>query len=153
MAGGGHIKNGRIFSWPSRRPRRCSSRSNWSRRIPAAIAPGQAGTTRFIISPKGSRRLARFDFPVRLFDVTRASFERTAQSISGTARGGPESDRAEPEGCRDCRPGLSEMPAWNAQLRTTCVATMLSGGHAENALPQTASAVVNCRLLPGRQSG
>jgi acetylornithine deacetylase/succinyl-diaminopimelate desuccinylase-like protein len=37
---------------------------------------------------------------------------------------------------------------YNAQLRTTCVATMLSGGHAENALPQLASAVVNCRLLP-----
>src|SRR5205085_10614639 len=43
---------------------------------------------------------------------------------------------------------LSAFPNWNAQLRTTCVATMLSGGHAENALPQTASAVVNCRLLP-----
>ena len=43
---------------------------------------------------------------------------------------------------------LSAMPLWNAQLRTTCVATMLAGGHAENALPQTASAVVNCRLLP-----
>ena len=43
---------------------------------------------------------------------------------------------------------LSETPAYNAQLRTTCVATRLSGGHADNALPQTASAVVNCRILP-----
>jgi acetylornithine deacetylase/succinyl-diaminopimelate desuccinylase-like protein len=43
---------------------------------------------------------------------------------------------------------LSASPQYNAQLRTTCVATMLSGGHAENALPQSASAVVNCRLLP-----
>src|SRR2546427_541269 len=40
-------------------------------------------------------------------------------------------------------------PLYNAQLRTTCVATELSGGHAENALPQTATATVNCRMLPG----
>jgi acetylornithine deacetylase/succinyl-diaminopimelate desuccinylase-like protein len=43
---------------------------------------------------------------------------------------------------------LSAVPQYNAQLRTTCVATMLSGGHAENALPQTAAATVNCRILP-----
>jgi len=39
-------------------------------------------------------------------------------------------------------------PAWNAMLRTTCVATMLEGGHAMNALPQLATATVNCRVLP-----
>src|SRR5205823_10019583 len=44
---------------------------------------------------------------------------------------------------------LSELPYENALLRSTCVATRLEGGHADNALPQTARAVVNCRLLPG----
>ena len=44
---------------------------------------------------------------------------------------------------------LSVLPTYNAQLRTTCVATMLDAGHAENALPQLASATVNCRILPG----
>jgi acetylornithine deacetylase/succinyl-diaminopimelate desuccinylase-like protein len=44
---------------------------------------------------------------------------------------------------------LSSMPIYNAQLRTTCVATLLQGGHAENALPQSARATVNCRVLPG----
>ena len=43
---------------------------------------------------------------------------------------------------------LSQIPGYNAQLRTTCVATMLAGGHAANALPQSASATVNCRILP-----
>jgi acetylornithine deacetylase/succinyl-diaminopimelate desuccinylase-like protein len=38
---------------------------------------------------------------------------------------------------------------YNSNMRTTCVATMLDGGHAENALPQRAGAVVNCRILPG----
>ena len=44
---------------------------------------------------------------------------------------------------------LSAIPKYNATMRTTCVATRLSGGHANNALPQTASANVNCRILPG----
>ncbi len=44
---------------------------------------------------------------------------------------------------------LSANPAYNAQLRTTCVATMLQGGHAANALPQLATAKVNCRIIPG----
>jgi acetylornithine deacetylase/succinyl-diaminopimelate desuccinylase-like protein len=44
---------------------------------------------------------------------------------------------------------LSANPAYNAQLRTTCVATMLQGGHAFNALPQLARATVNCRIMPG----
>jgi acetylornithine deacetylase/succinyl-diaminopimelate desuccinylase-like protein len=39
-------------------------------------------------------------------------------------------------------------PAWNSTLRTTCVATRLEGGHADNALPQLAAANVNCRILP-----
>jgi acetylornithine deacetylase/succinyl-diaminopimelate desuccinylase-like protein len=45
---------------------------------------------------------------------------------------------------------LSDLsPLYNAQLRTTCIVTELLGGHAENALPQTATATINCRMLPG----
>ena len=44
---------------------------------------------------------------------------------------------------------LSRSPFYNAQLRTTCVATKVEAGHANNALPQLARAVVNCRILPG----
>ncbi|HEU0084293.1 MAG TPA: M20/M25/M40 family metallo-hydrolase, partial [Bradyrhizobium sp.] len=44
---------------------------------------------------------------------------------------------------------LAGNPGYNAQLRTTCVATMLEGGHAINALPQLATAKVNCRVMPG----
>src|SRR5437879_10535140 len=44
---------------------------------------------------------------------------------------------------------LSEVPYYNSLLHTTCVATMLSGGHAPNALPQTARANINCRIFPG----
>src|SRR5262249_54558636 len=44
---------------------------------------------------------------------------------------------------------LSKDPRYNSMLRTTCVATRLNAGHANNALPQTAQAIVNCRILPG----
>jgi acetylornithine deacetylase/succinyl-diaminopimelate desuccinylase-like protein len=47
---------------------------------------------------------------------------------------------------------LSREPRYNSMLRTTCVATRLSGGHANNALPQTAQAIVNCRILPGHSA-
>jgi acetylornithine deacetylase/succinyl-diaminopimelate desuccinylase-like protein len=44
---------------------------------------------------------------------------------------------------------ISKNPAFVGRIRTTCVATMLAGGHAENALPQSATATVNCRIFPG----
>jgi acetylornithine deacetylase/succinyl-diaminopimelate desuccinylase-like protein len=96
----------------------------------------------------GLARLAAYTFPVKLNEVTRAFFERTAASeppaVSAAMRavlrrpGDPAAARV-----------LSRLPEYNARLRTTCVATMLEGGHAENALPQRARAVLNCRILPG----
>ncbi|MBA2245125.1 MAG: M20/M25/M40 family metallo-hydrolase, partial [Gemmatimonadetes bacterium] len=92
-------------------------------------------------------RLEHHRFPVQLNEVTRAYFRRTAEL------GGPYAEEmrrvaaASPDAAAAER--LSEDPGYNAMLRTTCVATMLEAGHAENALPQTARAVVNCRILPG----
>src|SRR5499425_2776571 len=96
----------------------------------------------------GLARLGDFDFPVRLDDVNRTFFERTA----AIARGALADDmRAIAGGSRD--PAVvarlaAAGPVFNARLRTTCVATRLEAGHANNALPQTARAVVNCRVLP-----
>jgi acetylornithine deacetylase/succinyl-diaminopimelate desuccinylase-like protein len=102
---------------------------------------------------EGLSRLAKFDFPVHLFDVTRASFERMAPIYEGQLGADMKAAARIPNQAQDPNDAavvarLSAVPQYNAQLRTTCVATMLSGGHAENALPQTASATVNCRLLP-----
>jgi acetylornithine deacetylase/succinyl-diaminopimelate desuccinylase-like protein len=96
---------------------------------------------------EGLSRLAKFDFPVHLFDVTRAFFERTAQFSSGQTAADLKAVVANPNDSAVVA-RLSASPFYNAQLRTTCVATMLSAGHAENALPQSATATVNCRLLP-----
>jgi acetylornithine deacetylase/succinyl-diaminopimelate desuccinylase-like protein len=93
-------------------------------------------------------RLAQFDFPPRLNAVTRAFFERMAATETPAMA---EAIRALLAGSTDAQAlaPLSARPDYNAQMRTTCVATMLEAGHAENALPQTARATVNCRVLPG----
>ncbi len=92
-------------------------------------------------------RLETHRFPVQLNEVTRSYLQRTAEL------GGPyamEKRRVAASGADGTAiERLSGHPFYNAQLRTTCVATMLDGGHAENALPQSARAMVNCRVLPG----
>jgi acetylornithine deacetylase/succinyl-diaminopimelate desuccinylase-like protein len=87
-------------------------------------------------------------FPVDLNDVTRGYFERTARLKNGQEAADRSAvARTPPDEAAAAR--LSAAPYENALLHTTCVATMLSGGHADNALPQTARATVNCRVLPG----
>jgi acetylornithine deacetylase/succinyl-diaminopimelate desuccinylase-like protein len=97
---------------------------------------------------EGLARLARFDFPIQLNDTTRAFFERAAAFEEAQVKADMRAvASAAPDAAAAAR--LSATPAYNAQLRTTCVATLLEGGHAVNALPQTARASVNCRILPG----
>jgi acetylornithine deacetylase/succinyl-diaminopimelate desuccinylase-like protein len=97
----------------------------------------------------GLGRLARYEFPVALNDTTRAWLERAApleDKQIGEDMNSVASGRPDPAALAR----LSAMPSYNAQLRTMCVATMLEGGHAFNALPQMARATVNCRVLPGQ---
>jgi acetylornithine deacetylase/succinyl-diaminopimelate desuccinylase-like protein len=94
-------------------------------------------------------RLAGFEFPVELNDVTRGYFSRMAQIEKGQTAADMKALAAavpDPEAVRRL---AAASPLYNSVMRTTCVATQLSGGHAENALPQAARAVVNCRILPG----
>jgi acetylornithine deacetylase/succinyl-diaminopimelate desuccinylase-like protein len=94
------------------------------------------------------RRLAAYRFPVQYNPVSQASFARTASIESGPlAEDLAAAGRGETSGAAIER--LAQLPYINNSLRTTCVATMLSGGHAENALPQSAAATVNCRVFPG----
>lgn len=87
------------------------------------------------------------DFPVMLNEVTRAYFGRTAEIVRGEA-GAAMRRLLQNPGDAAAVATLAAEPGYNARLRTTCVATMLEGGHAENALPQRARATVNCRVLP-----
>jgi acetylornithine deacetylase/succinyl-diaminopimelate desuccinylase-like protein len=99
---------------------------------------------------EGLARLAKFEFPVELNEVTRGYFERSAsvQTDPKMAADMRAVARPSPDLAAAARLSAS-LPYYNAQMRTTCVATRLLGGHANNALPQMASANVNCRILPG----
>jgi acetylornithine deacetylase/succinyl-diaminopimelate desuccinylase-like protein len=91
-------------------------------------------------------RLAHFGFPLKTNEVTAAYFSQMAKietrpikaDLAKVASGSQEAMQRV----------AADNPNWNSTLRTTCVATMLAGGHALNALPQLASASVNCRVLP-----
>jgi acetylornithine deacetylase/succinyl-diaminopimelate desuccinylase-like protein len=97
---------------------------------------------------EGLARLARFDFPVTLNDGTRVFFERMAEIEVGEVAADMKAvTQVPPDPAAVSR--LATSAYYNALMRTTCVATMLDAGHAENALPQAAAAVVNCRMLPG----
>jgi len=97
---------------------------------------------------EGLVKLGGFDFPMKLNETTRAYFQRAADfeepKIGADMRAVAA---AKPDPAAVAR--LSQYPRFNAQMRTTCTATMLEGGHAANALPQLAKATVNCRVLPG----
>ena len=92
-------------------------------------------------------RVGAFDFPVHLNDITRTYFERSA-SITPGAMGKAMAAIVKNPGDAAAATTLSTDPRYNSQLRTSCVATMLEGGHARNALPQRARGYVNCRILP-----
>ena len=96
---------------------------------------------------RGLSRVADYQFPVRLNEVTRAFFGRGASAESpGVAA---DMRLVASSGNEAAARRLSEAsPSYNSTLRTTCVATRLFAGHADNALPQLARATVNCRILP-----
>jgi acetylornithine deacetylase/succinyl-diaminopimelate desuccinylase-like protein len=96
---------------------------------------------------EGIVRFSKFSFPVRFNAVTRAFFEKTAEIET------PEVSRAMKALLRNENDAaaaaiVARDPRYNSMLRSTCVATMLNGGHASNALPQTAEVGINCRILP-----
>lgn len=90
-------------------------------------------------------RLAAHNFPTDLTPTVRCYFAAQAQMATGQRKADME---AVVRGDEEAAERLSEHHADNAQLRTTCVATMVSAGHAENALPQRATATIQCRLIP-----
>ena len=97
---------------------------------------------------EGLTRLEHNTFPFELNEVTRAYFANEAEIVGGSA--GAEMKailRTPPDAGAIAR--LSKSPFYNARMRTTCVATRLDAGHANNALPGFARANVNCRILPG----
>ena len=93
-------------------------------------------------------RLENFSFPAHVNDITRSYFLQSASLTTGQLSTDLQNAAKQPPEASAIQ-HLSGMPYYNSLLRTTCVATMLTGGHAPNALPQMARANVNCRIFPG----
>ena len=98
-------------------------------------------------------RIANFEFPAQFGDGNRAYFSGMAKIQAAKAENDIAAAMnalvADPGNARAIALVSAKDPSWNAMLRTTCVATMLEGGHATNALPQRARAIINCRIFPG----
>jgi acetylornithine deacetylase/succinyl-diaminopimelate desuccinylase-like protein len=96
----------------------------------------------------GLGRLEKYEFPFELNSVTRAFYEQMSTIETGQRAADMRAIlQTPPDLAAVAR--LSRDPVDHSTLHTTCVATRLEGGHANNALPQRAQAVVNCRILPG----
>ncbi|MGO9435685.1 MAG: M20/M25/M40 family metallo-hydrolase [Terracidiphilus sp.] len=93
-------------------------------------------------------KLAAYSFPFELNEVTRTYFEKLSERETGQMAIDMRAILANPPDLAAVA-RLSAEPSFNSNFRTTCVATRLSAGHANNALPQTAQANVNCRIFPG----
>ncbi len=98
-------------------------------------------------------RVENYEFPAQFTDASRAYFTGMAkiQAAKGNAdvAAAMEALVKNPADAQAIALVSSKDPSWNATMRTTCVATMLEGGHATNALPQRARANINCRIFPG----
>ena len=97
---------------------------------------------------EGLARLSKFRFPTHLTDTTRQYFERRAAIESGAIKADMlAAAKTPPDPAAIDR--LSAVVETNILLRTTCTATQIEGGHAQNALPQRARATLQCRIIPG----
>jgi acetylornithine deacetylase/succinyl-diaminopimelate desuccinylase-like protein len=94
-------------------------------------------------------KLRAYDFPVQANEATRGYFAAMAKLLPNPASPAMATFAADPSDRAAAATIAAADPGWNAILHTTCVATMLDGGHATNALPQRAGAIVNCRIFPG----
>ncbi len=97
-------------------------------------------------------RLSTLRFPIHLSDVTRGQLAAQARYVGAAEAAAINAAIARPLSKTAAERLAARTPSYNAILRTTCIPTMLTGGHAENALPALAKATVNCRLIPGERA-
>ena len=150
-AGGGELRNGKPIALDVQAAEKVFYSLSLTARNPGGHSSLPRKDNAIYALAHALDRLSRYDFPIRTNPVTRAYFAQTASLVGEptiaaamravSASEVPDSAAAERLAARSA--------FYNAQLRTTCVATLLQGGHAENALPQMAQATVNCRMLPG----
>jgi acetylornithine deacetylase/succinyl-diaminopimelate desuccinylase-like protein len=148
-AGGGQIEKGRRVALTVQ----TSQKTNVSFRAETKSSGGHSSlpekNNAIYRLAAGLTRLSQQDFPFRFNESTRAYFQRMAAVQSGTVAADMLAVAKDPPDLAAAQRLADGSPYYNSILRTTCVATRLEGGHADNALPQMARAVINCRIFPG----
>lgn len=149
-AGGGELRDGKPISMGVQAAEKVFHSLHLTTHNPGGHSslPGKQNAIYQLAAGLG--RVAAYQFPFETNAVTRAYFSRTAPlmppDLAADMRAVSATDK--PDSAAAVR--LADRSAYyNAQLHTTCVATLIKGGHAGNALPQSAVATVNCRMMPG----
>lgn len=99
------------------------------------------------------QRISRYQFPVMLNPVSTGYFKEMAKVSPAATSTAMRKLALDPSDSKAAKLIAESSPYYNAVMRTTCIATMLEAGHAENALPQSASAIINCRIVPTQSAG
>ena len=94
----------------------------------------------------GLTKISTYQFPFQASDITKAYFAKMGPQVGGEMGAAMT---AFSKGDMMAAPVLAKDPSYNSVLHTTCIPTLLSAGHANNALPQRADANINCRIFPG----
>jgi acetylornithine deacetylase/succinyl-diaminopimelate desuccinylase-like protein len=146
--GGGDLKNGKPFTMAIQTTEKTfvSFRLEVKNKGGHSSLPVKDNSIYTLAS--GLTRLAKYNFPVRLNETTRNFFEKIASSESEQVKSDIFAILSTPPDTAAANRLAASSAYYNAMMRTTCVATMMNAGHAENALPQTAQAIINCRMLP-----
>ena len=148
-AGGGEIRDGRRVSFGVQASEKVYLTFQLEVTNPGGHSSRPRPDNAIYTLTRGLGRLAGAEWPVQLNEISRSFFQQSAEIE-------PDPELAAAMEAATAIPAdtaalgrLARDPYYNAVLRTTCVATRLEAGHADNALPQTARATVNCRVLPG----
>jgi acetylornithine deacetylase/succinyl-diaminopimelate desuccinylase-like protein len=148
-AGGGHMEKGK----PARMTVQTSEKSYLSFRIETQSPGGHSSLPEkdnaIYRLAEGLARLAKLEFSFRFNETTQGYFEGLAKVETGSLADDMRAVAKDPPDLDAAGRLAAASPYYNAILRTTCVATRVEGGHADNALPQSAQAIVNCRVFPG----
>ena len=145
--GGGYLKNGKPFAHNVQAAEKVYYDFTWEVRNKGGHSSRPVKDNAIYHLSEALARLSKYEFPVRLNEVTRGYFEKLATVETGQNAADMRALARNPNDTAAAR-RLSAQPVYNSTMRTTCVATQLTGGHAPNALPQLARANVNCRVLP-----
>ncbi|MFQ5742154.1 MAG: M20/M25/M40 family metallo-hydrolase [Acidobacteriota bacterium] len=149
-AGGGNLKDGKPHLFGVQAAEKVYLTFRLEVRNPGGHSSRPRPDNAIYTLTMGLARLSEFEFPLDLNEVTRTYFERSAEFESGQRAADMGAVAAQPPNPEAAARLSRSSPFYNALLHTTCVATRLDAGHADNALPQTARATVNCRILPGQ---